>query len=317
MIQTAMAAPRRSQRDARQDHFEYRVFGLNVRSEIRLSALIPTPIDIADVDIRLGAVSKYASVEPFGLYVDADGPILNIANVGRFLIANGSEIIVEPHAQASARNVELYLLGSAFGAILHHRHLLPLHANAIEINGRAVAFMGHSGAGKSTLAAWFADHGYRILSDDVCVVDFDSAGIAYARAGIPRLRLWKDALNVKGISETGLARSFDGQDKFDMPIIGSASQNSVKLEAIYVLGKDSEAYGQSMIEPICGMAAVEAISVNTYRGGFIPLIGDRIAHMKSCINLAALVKVSRFNRHWDHKNFDEDVRLFLESECPR
>lgn len=317
MIQIAMPARQRSQLEAMHTHFEYRVFGLTVRSEVRLSALIPTSIESADVEIRLGAVPKHGSVEPFGLYVGADGPILNIANVGRFLIANGSEIIVEPCAQASARNIELFLLGSAFGAILHHRHLLPLHANAIEIDGRAVAFMGHSGAGKSTLAAWFADHGYRILSDDVCVVDFDSAGIAYARAGIPRLRLWKDALTVRGISEMGLARSFDGQDKFDMPIIGSGSHDPVRLEAIYVLGKNIGAKNQLMIEPICGMAAVEAISVNTYRGGFIPLIGDRIAHMKSCINLAALVKVCRFNRHWDHKNFDEDVRLFLESERSR
>ena len=316
MIHCALPAAHRSRLDPRQDHFDYRVFGLKVRSEVRLSALIPTPIDSADVEIRLGAVPKHQSVEPFGLYVDTDGPILNIANVGRFLIANGNEIIVEPHAQASARNVELYLLGSAFGAILHHRHLLPLHANAIEIDGRAIAFMGHSGAGKSTLAAWFADHGYRILSDDVCVVDFDSAGLAYARAGIPRLRLWKDALKVRGISETGLTRSFDGQDKFDMPIIGSGSHDPVRLDAIYLLGKNIGATDQSMIEPVSGMAAVEAISVNTYRGSFVPLIGDRIRHIKDCLKLAELVTVRKFNRQWDHRHFERDVRLFLSSEFP-
>ena len=73
-------------------------------------------------------------------------------------------------------NIRLYLLGSAMGVLLHQRGLLPLHANAVEIDGKAFAFMGASGSGKSTLAAWFHDHGYRIIADDVCAVRFETEG---------------------------------------------------------------------------------------------------------------------------------------------
>ena len=84
-----------------------------------------------------------------------------------------AEIVAEPRQGVPDSNVRLFLLGSAMGALLHQRGLLPLHTNAVEVGGRAFAFMGKSGAGKSTLAAWFHDRGFRIVADDVCVVGFD------------------------------------------------------------------------------------------------------------------------------------------------
>lgn len=313
MTLLARVAPHVSLVEPAREHFDYFVFGLRVRSEIRLNALTETAIAAPDVEIRVGSIPKHPGREPFGLYVGGDGAVLNIADVGRFLIANGKEIIVAPQAKASPRNVELFLLGSAFAAILHHRHLLPLHANAIELDGRAIAFMGHSGAGKSTLAAWFADRGFRVLSDDVCVIDFDRTGIAYASAGIPRLRLWKDALNIKGISEEGLLRSFDGQDKFDLPIPSSGDQKPIRLEALYVLGRTDKVQAGPIIKPIRGTDAVEAISVNTYRGAYIPMIGNSFTHIKECIALAETVKVRTFNRGWDHASFDSDANYLLET----
>ncbi|WP_404370190.1 hypothetical protein AB5I39_01460 [Sphingomonas sp. MMS24-J45] len=312
MTLLARVAPHVSPVEPAGEHFDYFVFGLRVRSEIRLNALTETAIAAPDVEIRVGSIAAHSEREPFGLYVGPDGAVLNIADVGRFLIANGNEITVAPHPKAPARNVELFLLGSAFAAVLHHRRLLPLHANAIEIDGRAIAFMGHSGAGKSTLAAWFADRGFRVLSDDVCVVDFDPAGVAYASAGIPRLRLWKDALNVKGISEEGLLRSFDGQDKYDLPIRFKADQKPVKLDSLYVLGRIDQPTTEPVIQPIHGTAAIEAISTNTYRGAYIPMIGDIGTHIKSCISLADSVSIRTFNRCWDHRSFDHDANHLLQ-----
>ena len=299
------------------ERFDYVVFGLKVRSEIPLHALTQTAIAAPDVEIRIGSIPKHRGVEPFGLYVGENGAVLNIADVGRFLIANGTEIVVDANDSTSPRNVELFLLGSAFAAILHYRHLLPLHANAIELDGRAIAFMGHSGAGKSTLAAWFADRGFRILSDDVCVINFDPAGIAYASAGIPRLRLWKDALNVKGISEDGLLRSFDGQDKFDLPIPSNADKNPIRIDALYVLGRTEHTQIRPIIEPILGTDAVEAISVNTYRGAYIPMIGNSFTHIKKCISLAKCVDVLTFNRSWNHASFEDDASYLLKTALAR
>jgi len=63
--------------------------------------------------------------------------------------------------------VRLYLLGSAWGALCYQRDLLVLHASAVRVDGRAVAFCGRPGMGKSTLAAWLAESGHALVSDDL------------------------------------------------------------------------------------------------------------------------------------------------------
>ncbi len=126
----------------------YRLFGLNVRSEIDLPELTPCAIEAEpEVTIRLSDIG--ADVSAPGLHA-VDGDLVFVAeDVARYRIAAGRTIVVERLPNSPARNVRLFLLGSAFGALLHQRGLLPLHANAVEIGGKAVAFMGESGAGKS------------------------------------------------------------------------------------------------------------------------------------------------------------------------
>ena len=154
---------------------DYTVFGLKVRSELALPELAPDRTETpADVVIARGKIPGLKSAEA-GLHVAGDALVLVVPEVARYAIRGGSSIVVEPEtADVPETNVRLFLLGSAFGALLHQRGLLPLHANAVEIDGSAVAFMGASGSGKSTLAMWLCDQGFRILADDVCVVRFDA-----------------------------------------------------------------------------------------------------------------------------------------------
>src|SRR3954471_5329873 len=224
----------------------YTVFGLVLRSELPLEELPHAPAGAAaQVDIRRAGVG--APVEGIAGYSStAEGTLLRVPHVGRFLIREGREIIVEPAQGASERNVRLFLLGSALGALLHQRGLLPLHANAIEMDGRAVAFSGHSGAGKSTIAAWFHDRGRRILTDDVCVIGFDAGAAAVAYPGIPRLRLWREALEASGRDAGGYSRSFDALDKYDVPSEHRAIE-PLPLAAIYLLRQAEESGGAPAI----------------------------------------------------------------------
>src|SRR5215213_168075 len=156
---------------------DYTVFGLRVRSALELPELFQAKGE-GEPDVRIETGSIDAPESAPGLSARDGGLLLTVADAGRFLISQGRTIRVEALNGVDPRNVRLFLLGSAFGALLHQRGLLPLHANAIEVDGTAVAFMGASGAGKSTLAAWFHDRGYRIIADDVCVVRFDDRGTA-------------------------------------------------------------------------------------------------------------------------------------------
>ena len=98
------------------------------------------------------------------------GSIVAVEGIAEYAVEGGRKIWVKPAENAPTRNVRLFLLGSVMGLLLHQRGDLPLHANAIEIDGKALAFAGPSGSGKSTLAGAFHDRGYRVIADDVCVV---------------------------------------------------------------------------------------------------------------------------------------------------
>jgi hypothetical protein len=161
-------------------------------------------------------------------------------------------------------------LGSAIGALLHQRGVFPLHANAIEFCGQAVAFAGPSGAGKSTLAAHFQMRGRPVLSDDVCAINVDAAGQAHAAPGIPRIKLWSDALVALGRSSQGLERVFSEDDKFSLPLARAKPAGLVPLSRIYVLAT-SEA--QPAIRRLTGAAAFEAVRSNLYRPEFSGPLG--------------------------------------------
>lgn len=294
----------------------YRLFGLNLRCEIDLAGLAPA-IEAAapDVEIVFGPVPES---DHNGYRATEGGTVLAVVKVGRYLIREGREIVIDPLPGASERNVRLFLLGSAIGALLHQRGLLPLHANAIDLGGRAVAFSGHSGAGKSTIAAWFHDRGHAILADDVCVIGFDEAGRALAFPGIPRLRLWREALEASGRDAGAYPRSFDDTEKYDVPTLGEGDLEPIPLAAIYLLRKAED--GEGDIERLTGVDAVETLVANTYRGGYLSMIGRTSDHLSACVKVARAVPVFRAQRLWGFDRFDEQaerLRDHASAQSPR
>lgn len=280
----------------------YRLFGLAVESEVDLPELaVDRAVGPADVRVRLGPIDAPSGTAP-GLHVEGDEALLVIRSAGRFLIRGGREMIVEPGTKVSPRNLRLYLLGSAFAAILHQRGLLPLHANAVIVEGRAIAFMGHPGAGKSTLAAWFHDRGFDVLADDVCVVTAGPDGAPLAHPGIPRLRLWREALEAGGRDASAYERSFDDMDKYTVPTVLERVLPAVPLSHLYLLEKAEDAPSVTRLE---GAAAVEAMIANTYRGAYVRLMGRTRQHMLACAELARSVPVFRARRRWGYDSFDE------------
>lgn len=285
----------------------YSLFGLAVCSEIKFPNIRAESAPVErDVDIRYGTISGHTEART-GLTVFGAAALLNIPRVARFWIDDGKLIVVEPAHQASERDIRLYLLGSALGAILYQRGIFPLHANAIEISERAVAFCGASGSGKSTLAAWFNDHGHRILSDDVCAIA--SGDPLLVAPGLPRLRLWRDALEARGRSSAGLERSFSGEEKFDLPNDCQADR-PLPLGVIYLLENRPNRIGEPVrIQAISGVNALDALLRNTYRGAFAEEMGIVDALLKWCATICRSTPIFRVDRDWDHQCMAQDVQL--------
>ena len=287
--------------------FDYSLFGLHVRSELALPELLVAPPDSQpEVTIRLGQLPAGGP----GLQATDQGMLLTIDGVARYAIADGAEIIVDREPGVPDVNVRLYLLGSAMGVLLHQRGLLPLHANAVQIGGKAFAFMGASGSGKSTLAAWFHDHGYPIIADDVCAVRFDGERPLVA-PGLPRLRLWKEALERTGRQASNYSRSYVGDDdwdKFDVPLPHeTAVRSEVELAGIYVLGEGDT----PDIGALHGLDAAEAVFAHTYRGAFVPMVNGSREHWTSCVQLVKSTPVFLVRRRLGFAHFEEQCAMAL------
>ncbi len=253
--------------------YRYCAFGLSVSSPVPLTELSPAisgSSAAADISIHFENLPERAeSIEGnHSIHIEGDDVSLTFDRVARYRIRGGREISIDPYPNASARHVRLCLLGSAFGVLCHQRGLLPLHANAIVVNGQAVAFAGQQGIGKSTLAAHYQSRGYRVLCDDVCVVSFDEGGRPQAWPGVSRLKLWRDAADTFGYDRRKLERVVDDLDKYNVPLMASGPKGPFPAARMYILS-DQAAGAATEIAPLTGATAVQAIMSNTYRNVYL------------------------------------------------
>ena len=72
-----------------------------------------------------------------------------------------------------------YVLWEVTRLVLESAHpLIPIHAAAVERDGRAIVLAGESHTGKSTLAGWLTAHGWGFLTDEVALLERRHGGEA-------------------------------------------------------------------------------------------------------------------------------------------
>lgn len=293
-------------------HYHYVAFGLRITSELELPEL-PRRFDDAEaphVIIELGVVAPTLSgaqtVEP-GISARPGALLIDYAEA-RFLIQDGARITVQPALGAPERDVRLYLLGSAMGAIFHQRGLLPLHANAIEFDGEIVAFAGPSGAGKSTLAAHFQRRGHQVFSDDVCALAIAADGRPMALPGIPRIKLWGDALQAAGLSLDGLEPVWSGMDKYSLATTLEGDPSPLPLARIYVL-EVAPVNTAPVIRRLAGVDVANALINNIYRWPFARALGQSADQFRRAISVGNACPVFSAQREWGHHIFSAQAEL--------
>ncbi len=186
---------------------DYTLYGLVVRSDRPLGGLDAAPDGAAvDVQITLGeGAPPNAHSEDLVPYHSGGAHAESEADVRRdtagnfwFRYSDDTCFVLDPAGtsirawwaeHSSLEDTATYLLGPVLGFALRRRGVLALHASAIILGGRAVAFLGRSGSGKSTTAAAFAAEGVPVLSDDVVAVR-TIGGLASAYPSYRLLRLW-------------------------------------------------------------------------------------------------------------------------------
>jgi hypothetical protein len=77
--------------------------------------------------------------------------------------------------------------------LLSQQDRMVLHAGAVMISGKIIAFLGETGQGKSSLTTSFGQKGFAVVTDD-CLVIENKEGHPIGTPLYPGLRLWPEAV---------------------------------------------------------------------------------------------------------------------------
>jgi hypothetical protein len=102
---------------------------------------------------------------------------------GCYLVAPDGRLVLAAPPTAACGQWERLVLAQVLPLAAVLRGMDLLHASAVELGGRAVAFLGRSGAGKTTVAAHCVARGARLLTDDVLAIEAAATGVRAHRGG--------------------------------------------------------------------------------------------------------------------------------------
>lgn len=274
----------------------YLAFGLEIASAVRFPELLEGAGG-ADVEIHQaaplprGALGRRTTIEtPVG----PNEWRLTYGDVGVMTVRDGRRIEVAPVHGASRRTVRLAVLGQGMAVLLHQRGFLVLHASAVEIAGRAVAFLGDSGSGKSTLAAALHARGHRLVVDDVVAVRIGRQG-PEVYAGFPQLKLWPDALTALGCDAGTLRRVEPGLEKRARRIDGGFADRAVLPLAQLHVVDEGEAVELTRLRPHDAFLALVRFAYGIQRLEGV----TGIEHFRARSEIVRRAPVYRLSRPWD------------------
>jgi len=265
----------------------YRASGLWVDSDIQLTGFMPQESGVRpDVTMHRGAVPDQIDdpqiVGPNWQIAESQ-LLLSVPGVARFWLRDGNVIVYDPGAHDLA-DVPIFLMGTAFGLLMHQRGRVLLHASAIRVGNKAVLFCGASGAGKSTLAAALHQRGYEFVSDDLCSLTLRADAVPLIDPDGRALKLWLQAIGQLGLGERQAGPVRPALGKYFVTPVRSFPE-PLPLGALYGLREARARTEEAIATPNLVDAAL-LVRRNAYRPQIVHRMAQREAYLDAAIAIA-------------------------------
>jgi hypothetical protein len=200
---------------------------------------------------------------------------------------------------------ELRFLGPVLSYWFERRGLPTLHASAVAVNGRAVAFLSRHGGGKSGLAAAMVQAGFPLLTDDLLVLEERENGWE-VRPAYPEMRMWPDeAAHFVGPPESLPLVQADSE-KRRVAVgdggFGSFLDASAPLARIYLASRRLETGGDVEIQTVSRSEALIELVRHSFSPRLVEAAGlqparlERLARLVRAVPVRRLVFPSGFDR---------------------
>jgi hypothetical protein len=255
-----------------------------------MSQLRPVPGIPGAVILRVDALpDELAGGVPAGHATSAKpGQLLfTVPRAGRFFVRDGMVIEFAEAPDADPGKVELFLHGTARGALIHQRGELPLHAATLASpdGETALAICGRSGAGKSTLAMELSRRGWLLVADDTTRITWDDAG-PIAWPSRDSIKLWRDSCETNKLDCSALTQVTQDMDKFYVRV--AAVDRPIPFKTVVELVVDEEA--TPVTSPGDRMAL---LSRHAYRAAHIAPLGKQRDHVRIVAQVASACSMFR------------------------
>ncbi|WP_442052563.1 aldolase [Paenibacillus sp. 2TAB19] len=281
---------------------EYRIFGLNISSEIVLPEAyeIHGIISEFDVEIKLNPPLEDCQDQftTANYRFDNGRFLFHVPETAIYSITSGTHITVTPYPGADEAKIRLFLLGTCMGVLLMQRGILPLHGSAVVIDGKVYAIVGESGAGKSTLAAAFVRAGYPLMTDDVIAVSLsnDSAA-ATVYPSYPQQKLWEESIEQLGLLSHNYSSIYQRVNKYAVPIRSQFCREPLPLAGVIELIKASDP--EPSLKAYNTLEGLHALNVHTYRNSLLHLLNLQQWQFQSIARLGSGLPVYQLRRPAD------------------
>lgn len=309
----------------------YLIYGLRFASDRPIPGLIPIESRHAafpDLSVRFDSSEAHPAEDPAEETLwytsdipDANGnPALKIwkgKNGGDYSIryshgltfhlnASLTKLSIHHDEPMSAEDVATFLLGPVLGIVLRLRGVICLHASAVSMGGKAIAFVGVEGAGKSTIAALFAQKGHAVLSDDIVAL-LEREDSFYVPPAYPFLNLWPRSFAMLSVSPCKVLPGSTTEEK--RPLVLDDTQFQYKelpLVGIYLVGERAAGSRAPFIVGLAPQHALMSLVANTYGNKAL----DRFMRAKEFSLLGRLVKMLPVRRVVSHEDPAQLTRLY-------
>lgn len=239
----------------------YECSGLRIASEIPLPARCVEDEDPLRVDLTIGwGAARTSPYERPSADVVAeliengypryticrveDSYVCRVVNVADFVIDGELRTVVcHPVPEGPEGVIPIIIAGTVSAFVLAMGGRCVLHGSAVEVDGRAIAFVGISGQGKSTMAAMFCARGASLVTDDVLPLEFEfNAGRpdnVYCLRSSEEIRLRRNAVSLADRFDDPAAVRFTPDERYAVKPLVTALER-IPLAAVVLPRPDRE-----------------------------------------------------------------------------
>ncbi|WP_158666581.1 hypothetical protein [Salinibacter altiplanensis] len=290
----------------------YRIYGLNIKSEISLPEVKHSQFKEPDVSIFYGKIEEPFEYGDKNYVMESEnrGDKYYMKNIGGFVSRKGEEIKIDPEEGAEEKGFRFLILGLAMGLILDQRGTVTFHASAVDLGKKSVAFAGPKGAGKSTAAAAFHAAGYPIITDDLLPVHLGD-GKAYSIQGFPHLKLNPTSEEIFKKEEFSRVSSINPKSSKNLYSPAKySSKRKIHLKAIYILDFQDD-IEKCKSKKLVGIDSLKNILNSLYSFQMKKEVSKKVS--KKCIKIINKLDVKKIKRPKNMESIGKIVKYVAEN----